>query len=148
MAWPGPPVSPWIVGGRVSRLRANRVDYQPSQQVELGDLGLDLSSLTSLVGKATTAARSQIRAARFRSQLTPEITLDLSQPGAPAANGGGPSGWLLSLIKPAVYVDTNLGTVTLAPGGEPTRNFFPLVALLGVVGGGLAIGLLVRALRR
>lgn len=74
-----------------------------------------------------------VRGVTFRSQVTPDYTYDPSAPSAPPESGGGPAAWLMPLVKPAFYLDTPAGPVTIAPYGEPTENYASAIAVGGIL---------------
>lgn len=94
---------------------------------------------------AASVLASAVERVTIRTQATPELTW---RPGAaPAEQGGGGVGaWLLGIIKPDVEVRTAFGTVRVAPYGQATRTYWPIVAAGTVVVGGGAVYLIARGL--
>jgi hypothetical protein len=97
---------------------------------------------------AGDVAASQIQGVTFRSQLGPDVELTgrqaLGQDPAP----GGMSELFMRLSKPAVYVETSLGTMRLAPWGEPTLNLYPVFVIGTLVGLGALAGVVARGLKK
>jgi len=116
--------------------------------------GLGAGGAAEVLTQTLTAfGQSTVKGARFRSAVSPEVRLDgatlFAGQSRPAAGEGGPgTETLLRFIRPAVYIDTTLGTRVIAPWGEPQRNWFPLLAVAGVVLTAVGVGVLVRGLRR
>ena len=96
-----------------------------------------------------SVGKASIRGVRFRSAITPEIVLDSKDlAGKPGAAGEGKPSALMSFIRPAVYIDTPMGTRAIAPFGEPTRNWFPVVAGAAVILAAVGAGTMLRGMRR
>ena len=97
-----------------------------------------------------SAASDQVRGVYFRSQISPDIDID---PTALMAgrkrefSEGGLSELFLRVAKPSVYVDTTLGSIRIAPWGEPRFNLLPLLLIGTAVGGAVALGLIARGLK-
>ncbi len=70
-----------------------------------------------------------VQGVTFRSQITPPYRYD---PNAPAPPADPASGWLMQFVKPAIDIETPGGPVTFAPYGEPTQDYYPLVAVGGI----------------
>lgn len=116
----------------------------------MGALGADWRSVISDVGREV--ARDQVKGVYFRSQLTPDIEIDANTAlglADPRSFSDAPvSEAMMRITKPAMYVDTNLGVMKLAPWGEPTLNLYPLVVIGGLAGLATTVGILVRALSK
>jgi hypothetical protein len=113
----------------------------------LGDT--DVANMISSFGKGL--ASSQIKGVFFRSQVSPDIKLDPLEiiRGAPRTfSEGGVSEAFLKFVKPAVYLDTNWGSLKVAPWGEPKTNYFPFLLIGTVLGGAVVGGLIWRGLKR
>jgi hypothetical protein len=102
----------------------------------------------SIMGALGQVARRSIRRVTFRSAVSPEIELDPNQEGPRSSGQGGGGEAFLRFAKPAWYLDIGGSVVKLAPWGEPTTNYFPLLAGAAVVVGALGVGLAIRGLRR
>lgn len=83
-----------------------------------------------------TAATGAVRSVVLRSNLSPDV--ELTNPlevAGPSGGGvrrrGGFSEALLALMKPEVEVETAVGTVRIAPWGQPTMNLFWPIVILG-----------------
>lgn len=109
----------------------------------MGGLGAD-----SIMSAIFEAGRRQVRQARFRSQLSPTVSVDPNQQTPRTAAQGGFSETMLRAVKPALDLETTGGWITIAPWGEPQTNYFPLVVVGGCVLGALGIGLMIRGMRR
>ena len=95
---------------------------------------------------ALAAARGLVRGVTFRSQVTPEFTYNPWAPGPPPAEG---QSLIMDLAKPTLVIDTTAGPVVIAPAGEATRNYFPLVAagtIAALVGAVVLVGWIARRL--
>lgn len=96
-------------------------NYPP---VGLRGLGAGLPSLppiSSLVSNVT-----------MRSQITPDYVWT---PTSEQKAQGGITGFIMGLIRPAIYVKTPAGTMKMEPYGIPTTNYFPLVVVATVLTG-------------
>ena len=107
--------------------------------------GLGQGSIMDALG---TVARRSIKRVVFRSTVSPEIELDPNQEGPRDSGQGGGGEAFLRFVKPAWYIDMGGGVVKLAPWGEPTANYFPLLATAAAVAAAVGIGLVIRGLRR
>lgn len=87
---------------------------------------------------AQAVAGAAVQSITFRSQVSPPISVNPFSPTPPAPPGPNP---LMSLIRPAIDVQTAAGTMTIAPYGAPSANYFPwLVAGLALAAlGGIAL---------
>ncbi|MEE9197250.1 MAG: hypothetical protein V3U45_03820 [bacterium] len=105
--------------------------------------GAALTQALASFGKAS------VKGARFRTAISPEVNLghDALFAGRRRTGGGAGEAWL-RFVRPAVYIDTALGTRVIAPWGEPTRNWFPLLAGAAVVLTAVSVGAIIRGLRR
>jgi hypothetical protein len=123
-----------------------------TRRSQLHGLGLNPGEINRVVRAVGAGAgdvvASQINGVTFRSQLSPDIDLTgrqaLGQDPAP----GGVSELFMQISKPAVYVDTSLGTMRIAPWGEPNMNLYPIFIIGTLVGAGALLGLIVRGLRK
>jgi hypothetical protein len=95
------------------------------------------STVRSLAGRA-------ISRVTIKSQITPDYTV---VPGAPSgAPKPGIGNVLMGLVRPAIYVETPVGTIKTEPWGAPRKNYLPVILLLGgiaalaVLGGAYALG--------
>lgn len=89
---------------------------------------------TSLLNAALSVGVNQLV---IRSQITPDITIDLSQVaqgGPPQAAVQGQGNFFLNFIKPEIELDLLGVSKIVAPYGVPTQNY-------SVVFGAIAIGL-------
>jgi hypothetical protein len=102
----------------------------------------------SIMGAIMQAGKRGIRRVVFRSAISPEIELDPNQEGPRTAGQGGGSEAFLRFAKPAWYLDVGGSVVKLAFWGEPTTNYFPLIAGAAVIAGAVGLGLVIRGLRR
>lgn len=84
-------------------------------------------------------ARSVIRDVTFRSQVTPDATMDPFAPPAPRSSGSVVGDAIMGAVKPAVYVRTPAGVVAIEPYGAPTENYLPAL-VVGAAAGALAAG--------
>lgn len=130
----------------------------PEHRAALGRLGgaidlpgLDLGSLVqsahdvkmpSLSGGGLDAlARQAVRRIEVSSQISPTIAIDdpfgPRDPGGPRTDegGGGLVDFAMKLVKPKLVVTTAAGPKTIAPWGEPTGSYLPLL-----LGGALLLG--------
>lgn len=55
------------------------------------------------------------------TQLTPEISIDL------ASGQSSGSSWIMNLVKPRITVQTEIGSKTVAPWGDPAANYWPMI---------------------
>jgi hypothetical protein len=114
-------------------------------------LGLGQSSVVGAISSfGRTLATDQIKGVYFRSQVSPDIELDPSQMSGErprTLSEGGISELFLRVAKPAMYVDTTMGAVRVAPWGEPKLNLFPVILAGTLIGGALVAGLIARGLR-
>lgn len=123
-----------------------------TRRSQLHGLGLQQGDIARAAiaasGAAGDIALDQIKGVTFRSQLSPDIPLTARQAvGAePAPSGVGEL--FMSISKPAVYVDTSLGTIRLAPWGEPTMNLYPVFLIGTLVGLGALAGLIYRGIKK
>lgn len=106
---------------------------------DLGDVGRELAG--AAIGKIT-----------FRSQVSPEVEVDPFAAPEEQKRDAPPSAFL-GFVRPAVTLETAVGTRTIAPYGEPDANYFPLfvagagvLGLLTLIGGITAISWLARKL--
>ena len=93
----------------------------------------------------SSVAQQAVTGVTFRSTVTPPYRYDPWAPSEPA-----PPNPLLALLRPAVDVETAAGPVTIAPYGEPTENYAPVVAVGGlaaIVGLVVLIGWAARAIK-
>ena len=98
-----------------------------SQLHGLGASGRDLASaISSVVGKTAEGA---IHGVTYRSQISPDIELTARQALGLDKTEGGFGQIFMALSKPAVYVDTDLGVIRIAPWGEPKLNLFPIMLI-------------------
>jgi len=112
----------------------------------MSQLGLgDADSVRSVIG--STIGR-QIRAVRFRSQVSPLVSVDPHQkaPRTASQDAGGEA--LLRFIRPSMELDTSFGPVRIEPWGEPTGNYFWPVAFALGLGVAVGVGVIIRAARR
>jgi len=105
-------------------------------------------AVRSLASGAGDIAMDQINGVTFRSQIAPDVDLTASQAVGHEPPRGGLSDIFMRVTKPAVYVDTSLGTIRLAPWGEPTLNLYPLLLIGTIVGIGAFAGILWRGLQK
>ena len=121
-------------------------------QLPVGGLGADDASIMSAISSfGRQIAGDQIKGVFFRSSISPDIQLDPSMvlSGQPRSVSEGGFGELfLRFAKPAVYLDTNLGAIRIAPWGDPTINLFPVILLGTVAAGAVIAGLIVKGLRK
>ena len=87
-----------------------------------------LQTFTSALPKTSSRGLATVF---VRSQITPEVQIDptASPEQQQARSGGGFGNWIMSLVKPAVYVETPAGTIKAAPWGEPTNNYLPALLI-------------------
>jgi hypothetical protein len=111
--------------------------------------GLSGRGQEALTQALTSFGRASVKGARFRTTISPEVTLgqDVLFAGSQRTGGGGSEAFL-RFVRPAVYLDTALGTRVIAPWGEPSRNWFPLLAIGTLVAASVGVGVLIRGLRR
>jgi len=83
--------------------------------------------------KLSSALPAKLVTVSIRSQLTPTLVVDPSSRGD-QGSGNAFGDAIMSLIRPAIYVDTPAGRVTAAPWGEPTRNYLPALIVAGGIG--------------
>ena len=122
--------------------------YHTHNLAALGDTSDVVSSIAQF-GKGL--ASSQIKGVFFRSQISPDIQLDpiAVMQGLPRSfSEGGVSEMFLKFAKPAIYLDTQFGSLKVAPWGEPKTNFFPLLLIGTVLGGAVVGGLIYKRLRK
>lgn len=101
-----------------------------------------------LVKGAGNLVSDQVKGVTFRSQIAPDIDLTAAQAVGQEPPKGGMSELFMQVTKPAVYVDTSLGTFRIAPWGEPTVNLYPILLIGTIVGIGAIAGILWRGLRK
>ncbi len=79
-----------------------------------------------------------IRRVTVKSSLTPAVSFDpnAADPGDRSPSGEGPVGFLLGFLRPAAYVETAAGEITVEPYGPP----FDLGPLTVVISGVLMLG--------
>ena len=95
-------------------------------------------SFADILQNATAAAVQDVE---VRTQVSPTFTYVPTPSGGPAGLPGGPSGppsssppqksILMDIIRPAVTVRSVAGSYTIAPWGEPERDYTPLLYLAG-----------------
>lgn len=117
----------------------------PGLGLQRGDIA---KAVISASGAAGNIALDQIHGVTFRSQISPDIPLTARQAVGTEPPPGGMGELFMAITKPAVYVDTSLGTIRLAPWGEPTMNLYPVFLVGSIAAVGLGIGLLYRALKK
>jgi len=119
-------------------------------QLPLGGLG-ESEIMQAIASIGREVAADQIQGIYFRSQISPDIELDpvqvLSGEKRTVAQGGVSEGFL-QFAKPAVYLDTKLGSIRIAPWGEPNPWMFPLVAIGSVAGLAVLVGVILKAVRK
>jgi hypothetical protein len=116
----------------------------------LGAEGPATSAVRAIKSFASTAgdlAVDQIHGVTLRSQISPDIHLTAEQAVGQQPSPGGLSTLFLQVSKPAIYVDTSLGTLRIAPYGEPTMNLYPLFLVGAMVGLGALAGVFFRGMR-
>ena len=111
--------------------------------------GLSGQGQEVLAQTLSSFGRASIKGARFRTTISPEVSLgpDVLFSGSQRSGGGGSEAFL-RFVRPAVYLDTALGTRVVAPWGDPSRNLFPLLAIGSLVLASVGLGVLIRGLRR
>ena len=110
------------------------------------EAGAGLAALMSgdAKGAASSAARVALGKAgarvAFRTQMTPDMIVDLSaaaEPSPPREPGASAVvvEWLLAnVVKPEITVEIAGASRTIAPWGRPTRNIAPIIAIAAVAG--------------
>lgn len=58
----------------------------------------------------------------IETQLTPQISIDLA-----SGSSSGSSSWLMQIVKPRITIQTALGSKTVAPWGEPSTDYWPMI---------------------
>lgn len=117
-----------------------------------GRYGLGAGATAALTQAVSSFGQAAIKGARFRSTISPEVSLSsqvlfAGQRRPTTVEGGSPAETFLRFVRPAVYLDTALGTRVIAPWGEPNRNWFPLIAAGAVVLTAVGAGIFLRGLR-
>jgi hypothetical protein len=137
----------------VADLRTLGLGLEPDPELETlravtrARAGLGAPGIPSLVG-------SVVRRATFRSNFTPPVTWDPSEPSSPSSSSGTDMGAVGRTIQPALDVELHSGqVVTLAPAGDPTGDYRTGIAIVaGVVIGvpvvSFGIGYLIGRRRR
>jgi hypothetical protein len=98
----------------------------------LGNLGFDAREL---VGTLASGAQTRVI---IRSQMTPEIRLDVAQLLEGRESGvSSPSPGYMKLMKPEIIVSVGGLEKSIAPYGRPTANYFMVM-----VGGTVAASLI------
>ena len=105
-------------------------------------------AIVSAAKGAGDIALDQVHGVTFRSQVSPDIPLTARQAVGQEPLPVGVSDLWLRMTKPAVYVDTTLGTLRIAPWGEPTMNLYPVFIIGSMVLGATVAGLITRGLRK
>lgn len=84
---------------------------------------------------AGTLAAANIGSVTFRSQVSPDVTVD---PFAPAPPDTAPNPFML-FVKPEITVRDRQGQIiaSVAPYGAPTENYVPRLVIGGIV---MAVG--------
>jgi hypothetical protein len=101
-----------------------------------------------LASGAGDLAMDQINGVTIRSQISPDFDLTAAQAVGGEPPAGGMSELFMRVAKPSVYVDTSLGTLRIAPWGEPTVNLYPLLLIGTIVGIGALAGILWRGMSK
>ena len=101
-----------------------------------------------LVKGAGNLVSDQVKGVTIRSQIAPDFDLTAAQAVGREPPKGGMSEIFMQVTKPAIYVDTSLGTFRIAPWGEPKVNLYPLLLIGTIVGIGALAGILWRGLRK
>lgn len=105
----------------------------------VGVAGQGAFSLDDLRG----VAGGLVRRVRFRSNVTPTIEWDPSQPSGPGTPVSEQLGEVGRIVQPAIDVELSTGqTETYAPAGEPTEGSLLLVGGAVVIGSLGAAGLI------
>ena len=118
-------------GGPPSRETLQRMRASARRELGLAGMGAGVPEIFS----------SGVRRVRIRTQVTPDFEYVPGAPGEPGTvtQGSGGGAALMQVVKPEIQVETVAGTVSTAPYGKPTANYFPLVvagAALAAVGVG------------
>jgi hypothetical protein len=110
--------------------------------------GTLIDAVRSVASGAGSIAADQIHGVTIRSQLSPDIELTGAQALGSEPAPGGMGELFFQIAKPAIYVETSLGTIRLAPWGEPSMNLYPVFMIGLLVAGATVAGLVVRGLKK
>ena len=99
---------------------------------QLGNLGFNARDL---IGSLASGAQARVI---IRSQMTPEIRLDIAQLLEGRDSGvTSPSPGYMKIMKPEIIVSVGGLERSIAPYGRPTANYFMVF-----IGGAVAMGLI------
>jgi len=110
--------------------------------------GLGAGAASGFLRSVGDVASKQVQGVTFRSAISPDINLTGGEATGEQPRQSRFSELFLQFTKPTVYVDTTLGTLKIAPWGEPQMNLFPVILVGTVVGLAALAGLIVRGLRK
>jgi len=122
--------------------------YPITRRSQLPLAGLGAGAASGFLRSVGDVASKQIQGVTFRSTISPDINLTGGEATGDQPRPSRFSELFLQFTKPTVYVDTSLGTLRIAPWGEPQINLFPVVVVGTVVGLAVIAGLVVRGLRK
>jgi hypothetical protein len=118
-----------------------------TRRSQLAGLGSAADIARAISSVASETASKSIHGVRFRSQVSPDLDLTPRQAMGQEPTDGGFGQVFMAVAKPAVYVDTDLGVIKIAPWGEPNLNLFPLAMIAAGVGLATVAGLIIRGIR-
>ena len=102
------------------------------------------SAIRSAAGLVSDVALDQVKGVTMRSQLSQDVTLTARQAMGIDPTEPGLGTLFMQISKPAIYLDTTLGTIRIAPWGEPTLNLYPFFLIGTLVGVAAVVGLIAR----
>ena len=105
-------------------------------------------AVRSAAGLVSDVALDQVYSVTMRSQLSQPVTMTSRQAMGIDPTEPGLGTLFMQLSKPEISLETSLGTIRLAPWGEPTLNLYPVFLIASIVGLGALAGLAVRAWQR
>lgn len=119
-----------------------------AQDLGAGEImGPITSAIRSAAGAVTDVAIDQINSVTIRSQLSQDVTLTPRQAMGIDPTEPGLGTLFMRISKPAIYLDTTLGTIRIAPWGEPTLNLYPFFLIGTLIGVAAVAGLIARGFR-
>jgi hypothetical protein len=114
--------------------------------------GLGAGEAAGLVRSAAGAvgdiALDQVYGVTMRSQLSQPVHMTTRQALGIDPTEAGMGTMFMQISKPEISLETTLGTIKVAPWGEPTLNLYPFFLVASIVGVGALVGLAVRAWQR
>jgi hypothetical protein len=103
------------------------------------------TAITSAAGSVADVALDQVQSVTMRSQLSEPIHMTAREAMGVDPTEPGLGTLFMRISKPEISLNTTLGTIRIAPWGEPTLNLYPFFLVGTMVGAAALAGLVARA---